>query len=98
MGFDMHKDDEGPYHGVLHVGVDPRLLRVDTDLDRIVDTPAKVSFHQLRSNPPLVSHLLTGTRMCNRLATVGRIARSAFPFFEYTFLLRSKRGQRRVCL
>lgn len=42
MGFDMHnKDDEGPYHGVLHIGVDPRLLRVDTDLDRIVDAPAK---------------------------------------------------------
>ena len=33
--------------------------------------------------------------MCNRLATVGRIARSVFLFFEYTFPFRSKREQRR---
>jgi hypothetical protein len=41
MGFGVQNNDEEPYHGVLHVGVDSRLLRVDTDLDRIVDAPAK---------------------------------------------------------
>ena len=37
------------YHRVLHVGVYARLLRVDTDLDRIVDTPAKPPSASLRS-------------------------------------------------
>ena len=33
------KEGRATYHRVLHVGVYARLLSVDTDLDRIVDTP-----------------------------------------------------------
>ena len=70
---------------MLHIGVYSRLLRVDADLDRIVDTPAKKQknreswfwtderFWGVCNPRSVASHLFTGTSMFKSLAVVGRI-------------------------
>lgn len=39
--FSSKRKDDLAHHGVLHIRVYPRLLRIDADLDRKVDTPAE---------------------------------------------------------
>ena len=73
------------HHGVLHVGVYSRLLRVDTNLDRIVHTPAKKRRVSLQISPlrciaslkPLDGHENMQKSRCRRPHRLGCVISSS---------------------